>query len=48
MKGKRGMLITISAMIALLVAVTLVQFRTIDETDIESLENMREAELRCV
>ena len=46
MKGKRGMLIIISAMIALLVAVTLVQFRTIDETDIESLENMREAELR--
>lgn len=46
MKGKRVMLIIISAMIALLVAVTLVQFRTIDETDIESLENMREAELR--
>ena len=46
MKGKRVMLIIISAMIALLVAATLVQFRTIDETDIESLENMREAELR--
>ena len=43
MKGKRVMLIIISAMIALLVAVTLVQFRRIDETDIESLENMREA-----
>lgn len=40
------MLITISAMIALLVSVTLVQFRTIDKTDIEALENMREAELR--
>lgn len=46
MKGKGVMIITISAMIALLVAVTLVQFRTIDETDIEALENMREAELR--
>ena len=46
MKGKGTMLITISAMIALLVAVTLVQFRTIDKTDIEALENMREAELR--
>lgn len=46
MKGKYTMLITITAMIALLVAVTLMQFRTIDETDIESLENMREEELK--
>lgn len=46
MKGKGVMLVTISAMIALLVAITLVQFRTIGETDIEALENMRETELR--
>ncbi len=46
MKGKYTMLVTITAMIALLIAVTLIQFRTIDETDIESLENMREEELK--
>lgn len=47
MKGKGVMLVTISAMIALLVAITLVQFLTIGETDIEALENMRETELRA-
>lgn len=47
MKGKGTMIITISAMIALLVCVMLMQFRTVEETDITTLEAMRETELRA-
>ena len=46
MKGKGTMIATMGLTAALLVCVMLMQFRTIDSTDIEALENMREAELR--
>lgn len=47
MKGKGTMIFTIGAMIALLVYIMLMQFRTIEETDITTLEAMRETELRA-
>ena len=47
MKGKGIMTVTIGAMIALLVCVMLMQFRTIEGTDIKELETMRETELRA-
>ena len=47
MKGKGTIIVTIGAMTALLVCVMLMQFRTIEETDIEALETMRETELRA-
>ena len=47
MKGKATMIVTIGAMIALLICVMLMQFRTIESTDIEELELMRETELRA-
>lgn len=47
MKGKGTMIFTISAMIALLVCIMLMQFRTVEETDITTLEAMRETELRA-
>ena len=47
MKGRGIMIITIGAMVALLVAVMLMQFRTVEETDIKTLEAMRESELRA-
>lgn len=47
MKGKGTMIVTIGAMIALLVCVILMQFRTVEETDITTLEAMRETELRA-
>ncbi len=40
------MIATMGAMAALLVYIMLMQFRTIEQTDIAELENMREAELR--
>lgn len=46
MKGKATMIVTIGAMVALLTYVMLMQFRTIESTDIEELELMRETELR--
>lgn len=47
MKGKGVMVITIGAIVALLVAVMLMQFRTVEQTDIKTLEAMRESELRA-
>lgn len=47
MKGRETIIITIGAMVALLVAVMLMQFRTVEETDITTLEAMRETELRA-
>lgn len=47
MKGKATMVVTICAVVALLVAVILMQFRTVEETDISALEAMRETELRA-
>ena len=41
------MTVTIGAMVALLVTVILMQFRTVEETDISTLEAMRETELRA-
>ena len=46
MKGKGTIIVTIGIAAALLTCVMLMQFRTIDSTDIEALENMRETELR--
>lgn len=46
MKGKGTIIVTMSFTAALLVCVMMMQFRTIDSTDIEALENMRETELR--
>ena len=46
MKGKLTMTITIGIMCAVLLYVMLVQFKTVEETDITEIENMREAELR--
>lgn len=45
-KGKVTMTITIGLMCLLLSTVIFVQFKTINQTDITSLENMREDELR--
>ena len=45
-KGKLTMTITISLMCLILSTVIFVQFKTINQTDITSLENMREDELR--
>ena len=47
MNGKGTMIFTIGAMVALLVAIMLMQFRTVEETDITTLEAMRETELRA-
>lgn len=46
MKGKLTMIITIGIMFALLLYVMFMQFKTVEETDITEIENMREAELR--
>ena len=46
MKGKGTIIVTIGASVALLTCVMLMQFRTIELTDIETLELMRETELR--
>ena len=45
-KGKITMTITIGLVVLILTAVIFVQFKTINQTDITSLENMREDELR--
>ena len=45
-KGKLTMTITIGIMCLILSTVIFVQFKTINQTDITSLENMREDELR--
>ncbi|MDO5555707.1 MAG: DUF881 domain-containing protein [Clostridia bacterium] len=45
-KGKITITITIGLMILILTAVIFIQFKTIQSTDITSLENMREDELR--
>ena len=45
-KGKLTMTITIGLMCLILSTVIFVQFKTINQTDITSLENMREDELR--
>ena len=47
MKGRGTMIFTIGAMVALLIAVMLMQFRTVEQTDIKTLEAMRETELRA-
>lgn len=47
MKGKGTVIFTMGAMIALLVCVILMQFRTVEQTDITTLEAMRESELRA-
>lgn len=47
MKGKGMMIFTVSAMIALLVCIMFMQFKTVEETDISTLEAMRETELRA-
>lgn len=46
MKEKLTMTITIGIMFAILLYVMLVQFKTVEETDITEIENMRETELR--
>ena len=46
MKGKLTMTITIGIMCTVLLYVMLVQFKTVEETDITEIENMREGELR--
>ena len=46
MKGKGTMVITMGATIALLICVMTMQFKTIDNTDIDALETMTETELR--
>lgn len=46
MRGKLTMTITIGIMCTVLLYVMLVQFKTVEETDIAQIENMREAELR--
>lgn len=46
-KGKVTITITIGIMCLILTAVIFVQFKTINQTDITSLENMREDELRA-
>ena len=46
MKGKGTIIVTIGATVALLVCVMMMQFKTIESTDIGALETMREAELR--
>ena len=46
-EGKQTITFTIGAVVAILVAVMLMQFRTVEETDITTLEAMRETELRA-
>ena len=46
MKNK-GMILTIGVMCMILTAVMYIQFRTVEETDILAIENMREADLRA-
>lgn len=45
-KGKITITVTIGLVILILTAVIFIQFKTINQTDITSLENMREDELR--
>ncbi len=45
-KGKATIVITIGIMCLILTAVIFIQFKTINQTDITSLENMREDELK--
>lgn len=45
-KGKKTITITIGLVCLILTAVIFIQFKTINQTDITSLENMREDELR--
>lgn len=45
-KGKKLIIITIGIVCMILTAVIFVQFKTINQTDITSLENMREEDLR--
>ena len=45
-KGKLTMTITISLVVLIFTAVLFIQFKTINQTDIVSLENMREDELK--
>ncbi len=47
MKGRGTIIFTMGAIVALLVAVMLMQFRTVEETDMSTLEAMRETELRA-
>lgn len=47
MKGKITITITIGLICFILTAVMFIQFKTINQTDITSLENMREDELRA-
>ncbi len=46
MKGKTTIIITIGLICVLLTTVIFIQFKTISQTDITSIENMREDELR--
>ena len=45
-KGKITITVTIGLMVLILTTVIFIQFKTINQTDITSLENMREDELR--
>lgn len=45
-KNKIIMIITIGTMCLILTAILFIQFRTVEETDITSIETMREADLR--
>ena len=45
-KGKMIMIITIGIMCVILTTVMFMQFKVVEETDITSIETMREAELR--
>lgn len=45
-KGKMIMIITIGIMCVILITVMFMQFKVVEETDITSIETMREAELR--
>lgn len=46
MRNKIIMIVTIGAMCMILTAVIYIQFKTVEETDITSIETMREADLR--
>lgn len=46
LKNKIVMIVTIGVMVMILTAVILVQFKTVEETDITSIEMMRESDLR--
>jgi len=45
-KGKMTMVITIGFVVLIFTTVLFIQFKTINQTDITSLENMREEELK--